>query len=135
MSAVQPPIIVVEGGDIDAFPTLADALGSVEAMDVRDGLFSVFDSTGRRLILNAVTDQDPVELVRVEADPASETELRTRLVEFLAQFDDRGPGINGDRSSEVSTLDLTLRVLNLSAQDGRPTGILDAILRRFRRSK
>ena len=43
---MKPPIVVVEGFDISVHPTVRHAEAQTEAVDVRDGIYDVYDSEG-----------------------------------------------------------------------------------------
>ena len=57
---VQPPIIVVERGDVSAFESVDDARRWMEAVDVRNGAYAAYDSQGYLLRLWA---SEPVVMV------------------------------------------------------------------------
>ena len=48
---ITPPIFVVEGDDVSAFRTIADAERALEEIDVDDGIYLAWDSSGRVLAL------------------------------------------------------------------------------------
>ena len=48
---ITPPIFVADGDDVSAFRTIADAQRALEEIDVDDGIYLAWDSTGRVLAL------------------------------------------------------------------------------------
>jgi len=54
------PVVLEDGGDVIVFATIKKLIGYVEAIDVRDGIFEVWDATGRRILLAAASDRAPV---------------------------------------------------------------------------
>lgn len=48
---IIPPIIVVESFDIVIYPSVEAAEASLEAVDVHDGIYAVYDSAGHLLKL------------------------------------------------------------------------------------
>lgn len=48
-SDMHPPIIVSENGDIQFYRSRREAESAIEAIDVRNGEFEIFDSMGTRL--------------------------------------------------------------------------------------
>lgn len=76
-NAPIPPIVSDENGDINLYPSVEDAEQYMEAIDVRDGVYEVFDSIGNRLAVSAEG-----ETVRIGLDPQQSPdpeELASRL--------------------------------------------------------
>ena len=46
-----PPIVIIEGDDLSTYPTVRLVCSHLEAEDVNDGLYEVFDGRGRRIQL------------------------------------------------------------------------------------
>jgi hypothetical protein len=72
---VLPPIVIDDHGDIALYPDVDTARREMEAIDVINGVYDAFDSTGARLSLAAResvveisldpdTDREPGELLR-----------------------------------------------------------------------
>ncbi len=88
----QPPVLVLEGRDVSLYPSLSDATRSLEGVDVAEGLYRVFDSAGRRIVLRAegmrrgrlVVNVGTVHVDRIEESPADVAELRDALIKYLA---------------------------------------------------
>lgn len=62
MGELTPPIIVDGDGDFAVHATIDDAISSVEAIDVADGLYEVFDSNGYRLQIAAHGERVSIQL-------------------------------------------------------------------------
>jgi hypothetical protein len=88
---VLPPVFVLEGGDVSLHNSLADAIGSLEGVDVAHEIYRLFDSQGRRIRLRAEGVQEgrffvnvgTVHIDSVERMPAGAPELREALVAYL----------------------------------------------------
>lgn len=64
MSELRPPFILIEDGtDQGILASLEELTSYVEAIDVRDGIFRVYDPAGRIIALRAVTDVSEVTAV------------------------------------------------------------------------
>ena len=74
------PFVLVEGLDVILFASLDVLTGWVEAQDVRDGVYEVFDATGQEVILAAESDMSPV--TASSGEPAADR-LRARLTRHL----------------------------------------------------
>ena len=86
--SLQPPFVIVEGDDVTLFGTLAELLGWVEAVDVRDHAYDCFDGSGRRVLLAAASDR---ARVTVDGVRSADNQLRDRLVAIA----DRNPDAYG----------------------------------------
>jgi hypothetical protein len=84
----NPPIFVIEGLDIRVYQSLEDALGALEAIDVRNNEYSVYDGDGRRLELGVVQTpfwgHEKVVLSKLESESAHAAGLAGHLAAFLA---------------------------------------------------
>jgi hypothetical protein len=104
---VQLPVIVLEGGDVSLHPSLADATGSLEGVDVAERVYRVFDSAGRRIVLRAegvhrgrfTVEVGTVHVERIESSPAGIAELRGALIEYLT-----ANGRTGLGAADLATL-------------------------------
>lgn len=54
------PFVLVEGLDVSLWPSLEALTNTVEAQDVRDGVYEAFDADGRVVRLAATTDSSRV---------------------------------------------------------------------------
>ena len=107
---VVPPVFLLEAGVLDAgYGSLEELVRSVEGVDVDDGIYSVFDSEGRRIHLCAEgvrrgrfwVEIGAVRVVAIERLPAGAEELREALVASLSSL-----GV-----PEVESLDLASLVV------------------------
>jgi hypothetical protein len=57
---MDAPYVLVEGLDIQTFPSLDSLVRQLEAQDVRDGAYEAFDGVGRAIELSAASDMSPV---------------------------------------------------------------------------
>jgi hypothetical protein len=100
------PVIVDEHGDIELYPTIQAACFDLEAIDVRNDEYEVFDSRGNRLAIAAEGER-----VRIWLDPRSQPapeELADRLRRFISRV---GPDRIGIDDAEAATLDQLVRAL------------------------
>jgi hypothetical protein len=92
---IQPPIVAREGGDLWFYESVEEAERDLEASDVRDGVYEVFDSRGYPLDLvieererrSALLGRTSAELVRVQRRlgvEAVEAYVREKIVNFCA---------------------------------------------------
>src|SRR5690349_3431560 len=66
LEEVIPPVVTDERGDITVHASVEDACLWMEAIDVRDGIYQVFDSRGQLLVASAPTDR-----VTLRVDPTA----------------------------------------------------------------
>lgn len=102
-TALQPPLIVDEHGDLELFRDAAALEGYLEAIDVENNEYIVYDSEGRLVELTTMVVptralfgllKGTAEAVRVagwEADPTHAAELAAKLRETLKQLDEAVP--------------------------------------------
>src|SRR5688572_16209632 len=78
-----PPLVLLEQMNYQGiFPSALALLNHVEAIDVRDGIYTVFDATGRRVLLEAATDTRPLVLAGLALENEPDT-LRAALPDTL----------------------------------------------------
>lgn len=92
---ITPPIFVIEGRDISIYTAAENALNDLEAIDIKNGAYVVYDSEGRLLQLGAdkkrvpifggllKTDVEQVVLKEIKESPAHKEELRSSLIDLL----------------------------------------------------
>jgi hypothetical protein len=80
---VKPPVFVVEGWDVTTYESPESAARWMEAPDVRDGIFKIYDSAGLRLTPWAASDDAPVEIVVSPEAPREPDQLAAVLRRFL----------------------------------------------------
>ncbi len=79
---VTEPVFVIEGRDVSLFRTISDAERGLEAQDVSQGLFRLFDSHGRELTLTVEFGS-----VRVMPEPGANNASYLRdSLEFFFRF-------------------------------------------------
>jgi hypothetical protein len=107
------PIIVDEEGNLVVHETAEHACYGMEAIDVFDGVYDVFDAEGRRLVL--VVQGDQISLRESPDHGAEPDELRRRLHNFIERI--------GTDWLKIADLDQT------------PTPVLIGALLRFQRGE
>ncbi|MBK8466833.1 MAG: hypothetical protein IPL32_13470 [Chloracidobacterium sp.] len=79
------PIIIAEGLDVEFFYAINDAQIEMEPIDIRDGIYKVFDAGGQRL--DPVPDDSPyvgAEIIETGEDHSHQlTELLFDFYEYL----------------------------------------------------
>jgi hypothetical protein len=104
----DPPIVTDDTGDIAVYLTVADACADIEAVDVRDGVYEVFDSRGRRLRIDAESE---VVSIRVDPGAASDPdELERRLRRFIARVGADRVGLPNFATASLSDLIDAVRI-------------------------
>lgn len=99
VTSVTPPIVTDDSGDINLYGSVEAACQDMEATDVLDGVYVVFDSSGHRLA--PAVAEGRVQLgVDVSAAPEPE-ELARRLRHFISRV---GPERVGVRNVEDASL-------------------------------
>lgn len=101
MTEVTPPIIVTEDDDIGIYPSAAEMVRHVEAIDVQAGIYLFYDSRGCPLDAS-VRDDESIQLV-LSVRSCDEQYIR-RLIG--RHFRDIGLDRMGLRASDVDGLDL-----------------------------
>jgi len=101
-----PPIVTDDNGAIELYPSVEAARRDMEAIDVLDGVYDVFDGTGSRLSVGASEG-----LVQIWLDPNAEPEpeeLIGRLRHFVARV---GPDRVGVADVEAASLEHLIHAL------------------------
>jgi hypothetical protein len=83
---MKVPIIADDFGDLLIFDSLKKAESYLEAIDVKQRDYPVYDSEGRRLSARVVKDgkkPERVAIVEPDKEPRHESELRALLIAFL----------------------------------------------------
>jgi hypothetical protein len=86
---MKPPIIINEGGSVDIFETVEDAVRYIEPYDAHDPLSKTYDSEGRLLCLSLTgSDKDPIYTRKVVIQDSEDktiytAELHNILTKFL----------------------------------------------------
>jgi hypothetical protein len=77
------PIIVDENGDITIFDSVLDATLKLEAIDVINGEYTLYDSAGNVLCATAESIDSPVQITTGPDMPSAPHVLRTILVDLI----------------------------------------------------
>jgi hypothetical protein len=93
-SDIQPPVFVIEGGDVSVYESLEDATNGLEGVDVADGIYTLFDSVGKRIRLRAdgvrrgrfVVDIGTVSVDAIEESSEGPAELHRALREYARRL-------------------------------------------------
>lgn len=89
---MKPPLIVNEHGCIDVYKNIEEMLRSLEAIDVANGEYQVFDSTGRQVFLSAKVPESilgrfvcdgEIMIESIEEEPSLIYEFRALLVKTI----------------------------------------------------
>jgi hypothetical protein len=89
----QPPIALFEGTSYQGiFGSLDDLLGYVEAIDVRNDEYRVYDARGQELVLTAESDAAAVRAATSPEDPDPDR-LRAQLAEAVRYLGQGGSGL------------------------------------------
>jgi hypothetical protein len=102
MVEIECPLIVLETGDVMMFATADDLTGYLEAIDVKDGAFVVFDATGLQLALS--TDGEDVYLVRPDQARSDPVALERALVDWASQMRGRFDGLPDHATDSLEDL-------------------------------
>jgi hypothetical protein len=115
-SEAAAPISLLEGDAFQLlFGSIEDLIGYVEAIDVWNHEFNVYDAHGRELVLEAESDIGPVHVAISQADP-DPVRLRERLADAVRTI---GPTRFGLIDADVD-LPALLRALWASSYPRRP---------------
>ena len=82
-SEMMTPIIVIDGGDVEVYQTAESAALDMEAVDVLNGEYDIYDCEGTVLEAHAASVDSPVK-IRLPANPLKEPiRLRAILRDFI----------------------------------------------------
>ena len=102
LTIMKFPLIIAEGLDISFYDRLEDAECSLEAIDVKEGLYEAYDSEGSLLKLSVLDRETPVlfglmkpvlEHVNIslaEDNPSHSLKLEKLLRSFLKSLNEEG---------------------------------------------
>ena len=112
---IDPPIIVSESGDVEAFESVEEAESYLEPIDVEKERFIAYDSHGR--LLQLIPSSPRIRIRAAEKDARHHRELRNLLTGYLG-----GVGVASDWVNRASLQDLVeksleYRVISLSPLD------------------
>jgi hypothetical protein len=101
---MTPPIIIVEDLDVSVYTTVLDAEIAMEPIDVKNGVYTAYDSQGRLLwpivekkiykpkkwweflLLCGNVEVEVVTLREAESEPLHADELRRILIDYLQRM-------------------------------------------------
>jgi hypothetical protein len=103
VTGVAPPIVVNNRGEVILFDSIEGAELWMEAIDVRNKEYEVFDATGLRLVPNVVAGR--IETVEISiGEPLSRDVERLRSI--VSDFVVRAGKTIRDRASKMEVQDL-----------------------------
>lgn len=132
VNIIKTPIILFEGLDVSVYASIEDVVLQVEAIDVINNIYTVYDSEGRLLhfgvenmkknrenkkglcgLINNIIETllpppQKVVLKSTETHPRHKEELRKALVEFLAY-----KGVSQEFLSRASLEELINKVIEI----------------------
>ena len=85
-SAYQPPFVLDNHGDLETYASLDKVLFDLEAIDVNNNEYRLYDATGRELQLDVRREglrED--QIVVADVPPKADKELYQHLIRYLAQ--------------------------------------------------
>ena len=103
MGILAPPIVVQNQNEVILFDSIEDAQLWMEAVDVRNNEYEIFDSTGLRLDPNVVTGQ--IETVQISIHEPRSRDV-DRLRGILFDFVVRTGQTSRERASKMRVDDL-----------------------------
>ena len=99
---VQWPLMRDDDGDLNFYTSIEELLADTEVVDVRSGVYEVFDVAGRRFLLVA-TQKGGIfasDVLSLEPDHSTDVdpkEVRNRIERFLGRL-----GYNHDELAEIA---------------------------------
>lgn len=75
------PLIVAEGLDVNFYTSAEGAIGSIESVDVLDGVYKSYDALGNKI--NFIITDDDVIVIKVDGLENHKAELKKLLIDFL----------------------------------------------------
>ena len=106
---MKPPIIAENRGDLLIFGSLEKAESYLEAIDVRNDEYVVYDSEGRLLRAAADSDFGPVRIAEAENAPTHQEQLRRALISYLRAVSSRESDLRHDLLDTLVTRALKYR--------------------------
>jgi hypothetical protein len=110
---IEPPIVVDENGDIEVYKNVAEAALDLEAIDVLNNEFVIFDSRGRLLDAVATSETSPVRIREPDDVQLKPEMLRARLASFIARVGSRRLGFTHETLAAARLPALISALLNL----------------------
>jgi len=103
MGIIAPPVVVQNQGEVSLFDSVEDAQLWMEAIDVRNNEYEIFDSTGLRLDPDVVTGRlETVQIALHEPRSRDVDRLRGILFDFVV----RAGKTSRERASKMRVADL-----------------------------
>lgn len=120
---IDPPIIVSESGDIEAFESVEAAESYLEPIDVEDKRFIAYDSRGR--LLQLIPTSPRIRIMAAEKDAGHYDDLRHLLAVYLESV-----GVASDWVSGASLQELVEKSLEYRVISSRPLDQIKGFLKR-----
>ena len=111
------PIIVNERGDVSLYETLREAEVALEAIDVENNEYVIFDSEGLTIEPSIAEDRIHVTLHDTSPKQYQREQLQEVLRRFLAQLE---PSLRGVSEDEIWRCQLTELISLLREAQARP---------------
>lgn len=107
---MKPPIIVDEHGDIEAYASLEEAALAMEPIDVSNGEYCIYDSTGDVLCAEFVSDTDPPRIACAIPHRNDAAGLREKVIDWILRVGPDRLGLAGSSLDRLSLEDLARAV-------------------------
>lgn len=105
LGQVTPPVITVDGHDVNVYDSLDELFREIEAIDLLDDRLEVYDSLGRQLVFASEPDRGPIYLKSVTGSAASSAALHRSLLGFFQVVRSPSPtSTTFDDTTELSAL-------------------------------
>ncbi len=112
---IEPPIIVSESGDVEAFESVEAAESYLEPIDVEKARFIAYDSRGR--LLQLIPSSPRVRIRAAEKDANHDRELRNLLTAYFESVGVANDWVSGASLQDLVEKSLEYRVISLSPLD------------------
>ena len=117
---MKPPILVVsDDSSVQVFADADHAVRPMEAIDVLNGEYQVFDAHGLRLVHHADSDDGPIVIREAPGVAAEPAELHRFLRQHLLRVQEVRPGLVEIGPDEVDGSDLAALVAQMVETERR----------------
>jgi hypothetical protein len=104
---ILPPVLFDENGDVQAFSSVEELAGYIEAVDVLNDEYDFYDSTGR--VLEARVRKGKVHLTPTARSASGSDVLRRRMIRVLASL-----GVSEEDVADLSFTEMSHLLLENS---------------------